>query len=231
MSEAYPITPAAAGAPTRAAVLLSAGGVLFAVYLLTRPYRVAGDTVEQFASVWWLVSHTAAMVGFVAIAGGLVEGARILRGTAGARAAGRSAGFAAVGAALLLPYYGAETFALHVLAGDPVVSTVGGVTAAGEMPVAESIRLHPLPATLFGIGLLAFATGAVLAGLALVRAGGPRYAAVLLGAAWIVFISQYFVPPAGRMAVGVLLLVACVAFAVALFRLSEVSESAVSVRD
>lgn len=227
MTKAYPITtadevsPNPTPNPTPAAVLLAAGGALFAVYLLARPYRAAGDTVEQFTSTWWLVSHVAAMAGFVAIAWGLVERARVLRGTVGERLAGRSAGFAAVGVALLLPYYGAETFALHVLAGDPAV-----VAAGGEMPVAESIRLHPLPATLFGMGLLAFAIGAVLAGFALARTGGPRYAAVLFGAAWIAFIPQFFVPPVGRMAVGVLLLVACVAFAAASLRLSEESESA-----
>lgn len=224
MSMAYPSVTVRA--PARAAMLLSGGGVLFAVYLLTRPYRAAGDTVEQFASVWWLISHTAAMVGFVAIVGGLAEAARVLRGPATARLASLSTVFAAAGVALLLPYYGAETFALHVLSAEP-----GVVMADGEMPVAESIRLHPLPATLFGLGLLACAGGAVLAGLALARAGGARFAAVLFGASWIIFIAQYFVPPIGRMAVGVLLLASCVAFAVALLRLSEVSEYAAPVRD
>lgn len=193
-----------------ATLLLGAGGILFAVYLLTRPYGSGGDGVEQFTSTWWVISHTAAMLGFVVIAWGLATRADALRDTPGYVPARVGAGFSAAGTALMLPYYGAETFALHVLGGDPQFAAVGG-----EVAVAETIRLQPVAAGLFGIGLIAFALGASAAADGFRRSGGSAFVGTLFAAAWVLFIPQFFLPPAARMGCGVLLLVACVVFAVA----------------
>lgn len=112
---------------TRAAALLAAAGALFAIYLLARPYAPGGgqDTVKEFASGWWLVAHSAAMIGFVAVSWAIGEAAAGLAGGPGARLLRWAGGFFAGGTALVLPYYGAETIALHAIGRQEVADPEG----------------------------------------------------------------------------------------------------------
>lgn len=153
----------------RTAALLA--GVAMAGYLLARPYP------DDFASPWWIVSHTLGMVGFVALA------------VLGDRAGGRVRPLLTLGAALVLPYYGAETFGL----------------AAGADP--EAFRMQPVALGMFLLGLAAVAAG----GLLLAR---RTTAAVPLGVLMALVLPQFWLPPVGRMGFGVLFLAAAVWFAV-----------------
>lgn len=184
-------------------------GVLMTVYLTLRPYGDVGGSAtlaaaEAFASPLWIASHLAGATSLVALA------------ALWAQVSTRWPRWAAiVGVAMVLPYYGAETFALHeigarALAGD-----------TGVLDLVVAVRDHPVAMTLFGIGLVALAVAGIGAALwwrrdsAQMRAGDrgkllPGGALVPLAVVAALFLSQFFLPPAGRMVYGVVFAVAAV---------------------
>ncbi len=186
-------------------------GVLMALYLLTRPYGDVGGPDAQaaaLASPWWLFSHVCGMLA-------LASAARLaLRmhdiAPRPLTAVGRWTGLA--GMVLVLPYYGAEAFALHVL---------GQRAATGDMsllPLVEEIRSGSVAMSLFGLGLVLLAVAGATAAIAWRSVGSPRWAAWPLGLVIAGMLPQFFLPPAGRMAYGVVALVAGMILAVAAWR-------------
>lgn len=187
-------------------------GVLMAIYLLLRPYGDAagGDTLQAaaaFASPWWIVAHlcgAAALVSFARLALRMSE----VMPSLSARLA-RWSGLA--GAVLVLPYYGAETFALHVL---------GRHALAGDssaLSMVAPIRDQPVALTTFGLGLLLLALSGILVAIAWQRhhpVGSPGLAAWPLGIMVALVLPQFFLPVGGRMAFGVFY--ACAAVLLAL---------------
>lgn len=182
-------------------------GALMAAYLLLRPYGDAdgGDTLaaaEAFASPLWIASHVAGAAALVALAAPWA-----LVSTGWPRWA------AVVGVAMVLPYYGAETFALHeigarALSGD-----------AATLELVAAVRDNPVAMTLFGVGLIALAAAGIGAALRWRRGhartpvgarGRPPSGGALLPLAVVaaLFLTQFFLPPAGRMAYGVIFAVA-----------------------
>lgn len=175
-----PVRPPAVRASS-SAVLLASAGVLFVVYPVVRPWgdSTTAGAAAAFASPAWLVAHLAAVAGFVLV--GLAM-----------RSFGRPAEITWwVGAGLVLPYYGAEVFALHVLGQR--------IAGAPMMEVAEAIRLGPTAAVVFVAGLVALAVSGVLVA---VREGalGVPFAIAMVG-----FLPQFFAGPEIRIAHGVLL--------------------------
>ncbi|MGO0577646.1 hypothetical protein [Ornithinimicrobium panacihumi] len=177
-------------------------GVLMATYLLLRPYgdHAGGSTAEAaqaFASTRWVVAH---LFGALALASFARLALRLddLGSTRLSRAA-RWTGLA--GAALVLPYYGAETFGLHAL---------GRAALAGDQGVlqlVDDIRDQPVALTMFGLGLVLLAACGLILALAWQRRTGSL-AAWPLGALMALFLPQFYLPPTGRMAYGVLYAVA-----------------------
>ncbi|MEJ2870024.1 hypothetical protein WCD74_19810 [Actinomycetospora sp. OC33-EN08] len=161
-------------------VPLLVAGVLFVVYPALRPRGdlTAAGAAAAFASPLWLVAHLAAVVGFVLVGLGLRERGR------------RTEVVWWVGTGLVLPYYGAEALALHVL----------GQRTSGEelVTTAEAIRLSPVAATLFATGLVALAVAAVLVAV-------HDRAGVVFAVAMVAFLPQFFAPPVVRVAHGVVL--------------------------
>lgn len=168
-------------------------GVLMAGYLLLRPYGDAdgGETLaaaEAFSSPLWIASHLAGAASLVTLAA-----LWSLLTTGPLRWAGP------VGAALVLPYYGAETVALHeigarALAGDP-----------GVLALVPAVRDNPAAVTLFAVGLIALAAAGIVAALSwrrLQRPGRAAHAFLPLAVIAALFLPQFFLPPAGRMAYG-----------------------------
>lgn len=80
-----------------------------------------------------------------------------------------------------------------------------------------------LAMTVFVIGLLLVAVAAVLAAIAVWRSGSlPRWSAVPLAALLATMLPQFFLPHAGRIAWGVLVAIAALWLATALWRASTV---------
>ncbi|MGB6276219.1 MAG: hypothetical protein WBF80_12545, partial [Rhodococcus sp. (in: high G+C Gram-positive bacteria)] len=166
-------------------------GVMFAAYPALRPYsdEVGSAGADAFASSNWVLSHTFAMLGFVAL------GLTVLYG-------GRRSDLAVVttwiGVGLVLPYYGAETFALHALGVDAVHNANPGL-----IDLADPIRYSLVQSVMFGLGLVLIAVGLVAFALR------NRYAAVL-AAGFVLFLPQFYTPPAVRIAHGVLIAVGAI---------------------
>jgi hypothetical protein len=184
-------------------IALVAAGLLFVVYPTVRPYGdlTPDGAVGAFASPAWIVAHLAAVAGFVLTGVGLTA----LRGRVG----GFALGTWVAGTALVLPYYGAEAFALHALA-------VGG--APDVAGLAELVRMGPVQLTVFGAGLGLLAVAGVLTAVAAARADLGRWVGVAFAAGMVLFLPQFFAAPVLRIAHGVLLGVGCLVLAFALGR-------------
>lgn len=178
-------------------------GILMAVYLLLRPYgdslsSTSTEAAAAFASRWWVVAHLAGALALVQL--GRV-GLRVddLLATSTTRIA-RWAGLA--GAVLVLPYYGAEAFGLHVIGR-------AGMSDPSVMALVDEVRGHPAALTTFGLGLLLLAvSGIATAGgwQQAARAQGwavPALAPWPLAVATILLLPQYSLPPTGRMIYGI----------------------------
>jgi hypothetical protein len=197
------------------AVALAAAGVLFLAYPLVRPYHdestVAGATKSMVSNAW-VAAHLFAMVGFVLLPLGLLAVAGVVGRT---RAAGLSlAAIVAVwiGAALSLPYYGSEDFGLHAIAGPHG-------NQSNVVGLVDAVRNQPVALTTFGGGLVVLAVGAVIAAVAIWRSDVlPRWSGVPFAVAIVLFLPQFYAPPAVRIAHGVLMLIGFVVLAGALWR-------------
>jgi hypothetical protein len=203
-----------------AAMSLIASGVLMAAYLLLRPYGdVSGGqpAVQAMASGWWVASHVCGMLALASLASAALRMADTAGGASGLLA--RWAGLG--GVVLVLPYYGAETFALHVIARH------ARGTDVASMSLVTEIREHPVAMSMFGLGLLLIAvSGAAMAiawrrvAVELAWAGWP------LGVLLVLFLPQFYLPEVGRMAYGVAYLVAASLLGVAVRRAAGPSTGA-----
>jgi hypothetical protein len=177
-------------------VALAAAGVLFLLYPATRPWEdetTAAGAAAAMGSGAWVASHLFAMIGFVLVPIALLEVHRTAAITFWA------------GAGLTLPYYGAENFGLHEIAGQPNL-----------LELAEAVRYNPVAVTTFAIGLVTMGAGAVVVALKL-----RTVPAWLFAAGFALFLPQFFTPPAVRIALGVLLLAGCAWLAWSLSRTRE----------
>ncbi|MFU8851369.1 hypothetical protein ACNAW0_10355 [Micromonospora sp. SL1-18] len=203
---------------TRAgAVALAAAGLLFILYPATRPWAdettMAGAT-EAMSSPAWVASHLFAMIGFILLPLGLLTLPDAMRHGRGGPLALAAAVTTWIGAGLTLPYYGAEDFGLHAIA-----TRVADGQPIDLLDLAETVRFQPAAATTFGIGLVTLAVGAVMAGIAIWRSGVlPRYSGIPLAAGFVLFLPQFFTPPAVRITHGVLVGIGCAWVAVTLWR-------------
>ncbi|MFD5869108.1 hypothetical protein ACFWGD_10950 [Corynebacterium sp. NPDC060344] len=168
-----------------------------AAFPLLRPWgdKTGGapEMIEAFASPMWVVAHMSGMAGFV-----LIAAAVLAWGRRRARGPGVAQWWIAGGVALILPFFGAETFGLHVVA----------ATAPQDIAIATAAGIREgLPQlTAFGLGLLAIAAGAVLLAL-------RDRAAVVLAIGLATYLPQFFFGPEIRIAHGVVLLAGAVCWA------------------
>lgn len=196
--------------PQRLLLPTLVAGVLMVGYLVLRPYGDAGSEAEvagAFASTAWVVSHVLGLLAIAAIGLLTLRLAEVCDG-APARLARRSG---LLGVVLVLPYYGAETFGLHALghwaAVDPAV-----------LALTEEIRQQPVAITMFGIGLVLLAVAGIAIGITWSRAGSG----LLSGGAWPLAVAiaalapQFYLPPAGRVAFGLVFGLAAAIFAAAI---------------
>ncbi|MFZ2173384.1 MAG: hypothetical protein WAW17_05000 [Rhodococcus sp. (in: high G+C Gram-positive bacteria)] len=197
-----------------AAWLFVLTGAAFVIYPAARPFAPGGaaDGTAEFASNWWLVAHLSAVVGFIAFVGALFALRELLRETEGARAAAGALVSTWLGVGLTLPYYGAETFALHTLGR----STLNDRTA---LDLAEQIRMGGTAATTFAAGLALIGIGAVVAAVAIAKSRlFERWAGIPMALGFVLLIPQFYVAAPLRIAHGVLVGLGCVLVAVALLR-------------
>ncbi|MGH3929191.1 MAG: hypothetical protein ACRDTF_04360 [Pseudonocardiaceae bacterium] len=207
---------AARSAARSGALLIGLAGLLFLVYPVVRPYSdettLAG--ARALSSPAWIVSHLAAVIGFILIPLGLLA-LRDLLGASPVRGLASWAMFTAwVGVGLTLPYYGAEIFGGHAIAQRALDDN-----NADLLKSVEVFRYHPVAVTTFLVGLLLLAIGAVLAAIAVARSGLlPRWSGTLFAAGFVLFIPQFFTPAPVRMVHGLLIAIGCGWLALGMWR-------------
>lgn len=183
-------------------IRLACGGVLLAAYIVLRPWGPDGepDDVSAWGDVRWPLTHLAAVLGFVAIASGIHAMTRESR----SRRLIDASSWTAV--AMLLPYYGAEAYALHAIAEHGV---------SDETRLAEAIRMGGIQASTFAIGWLALAVLGFAFVLELRHQGlRTKAAAWTLAAGLATYLPVFYLPPAARVAHALLVGAAAVAVAV-----------------
>ena len=179
--------------PQTTRILLVFSGLALFGYLALRPWA-GGDTASAWASPLWPISHLLAVAGFVGYAAlGALRTGRL----------GRL--FAGVAVAMLLPYYGAEAFALHAL---------GTVAPDQAATVAQALRYGPLPLLTFALGWLALGSLAILMArtFSLSTLAG-RVALITHTAAMLAWLPVFFLPPTGRIAHAVVVLISALVLA------------------
>src|SRR6516162_673512 len=193
------------------AAALAAAGVWFLAYPVLRPWHdegtVAGATASM-SSTAWVAAHFFAMLGFILIPLGLLALRGALAATRAEPLALTAAVLAWIGSGLVLPYYGAEDFGLHAIAG----------ARADLLGLVHAVRYQPLAMTIFGTGLLLLAAAAIMTAVAVWRSHVlPRASAILFATGMALFLPQFFAPAAVRIAHGVLLAAGSIILATALW--------------
>jgi hypothetical protein len=196
------------------AAALAAAGVLFLAYPALRPWHdegtVAGATASM-SSTAWVTAHFFAMAGFILMPLGLLALRSALAATRAEPLALTAAVLAWIGSGLVLPYYGAEDFGLHAIAGPAGPRN-------GLLSLVYAVRYQPLAVTIFAAGLVLLAAAAILAALAAWRSHVlPRASGILFATGMALFLPQFFGPAAVRIAHGILLAAGSIILAAALW--------------
>ncbi|GAB3219209.1 hypothetical protein GCM10027447_01530 [Glycomyces halotolerans] len=186
---------------TRAgAVGMAAAGVLFVLYEAVAPRadQTSLEGASSWASTEWALAHLAAIVGLILIPLTWAALRGHLDGTAAERPAFLASLTGYIGSGLAISYYGAETYGLKAIGERAVAEGDTGLTE-----VAEAFRRDPTALTVFLIGLGLIALAAVLAAVAVWRSGTMnRWSAVPMAAVMVLYVPQFFLPHAGRIAWG-----------------------------
>src|SRR6516225_3845538 len=135
------------------AAALAASGVLFLAYPALRPWHDEGTVAGAMASMSstaWVAAHFFAMLAFILMPLGLLALRAALAATRVEPLALTAAVLAWIGSGLVFPYYGAEDFGLHAIAGP-------AGPRAGLLGLVHAVRYQPLAMTIFGTGLLLLA--------------------------------------------------------------------------
>ena len=146
------------------AVALAAAGVVVLAHPALRPWHdegTAAGATASMSSTAWVTAHFCAMLGFILMPLGLLA----LRSALAPRAeplALTAAVLAWIGSGLVLPYYGAEDFGLHAIAGS-------AGHRADLLSLVHAVRYQPLAVTIFGTGLVLLAAAAIMAAIAVWR--------------------------------------------------------------
>ena len=190
-----------------AALSLALAGVFFALYPAIRPFSDESTLqgAEAFATSSWLLAHSLAMMGFILLALGMLGLYGRLRGAAAGSSGITGLVVTWIGIGLTLPYYGAETFALHAVGREAI--QLNNVDLL--VTLTKSIRFGE-GAWFFGLGLLAIAVGPILFAIAVWRSGIlAKWSGVPLAVGFSLFLPQFFGPQPVRIGHGLLILVGC----------------------
>ena len=178
------------------AAALTVAAVLFVLYPAVRPWHdesTLDGARASMSSGAWVAAHAFGMIGFVLVPVGLLA----LRDLLGSPLATAALVSTWVGAGLVLPYYGAEDFALHAIASRHPEQL---------LDLVDAIRFGGTQATFFGVGLVLLGVGAVLAAVAIWRSRVlPRSCGILFAVGYALYLPQFFTPAPVRIAHGVLL--------------------------
>ena len=195
------------------ATALAAAGVLFAGYQTLRPYadETTMEGLKAMASNGWIAAHLYACAAYLLIPFAFYALRPLVGHTKVATAALVTSW---LGAGMTILYYGAEIFGVHEMAARGV--------AANDITMLELVdgfRYHPAAMTIFAGGLLLLGVSGVLAAVAIVKSDAfASWTGWPLAVGMALLLPQFFTPPAGRMAHGVLVALGGIAVAAGMWR-------------
>ncbi|MEU5725332.1 hypothetical protein ABZ783_26410 [Micromonospora sp. NPDC047738] len=199
------------------AAAFAAAAVMFVLYPALRPWHdesTAAGALAAMSAGTWVPAHTFAMIGFILVPLGLLALAQAVAGTRAGRTAVTAFVTGAVGAGLVLPYYGAEAFGLHAIATQAAANPQIDILA-----MADQVRFDPVAGTSFLAGLVALGVSAALAAAAVWRSGRmSKLSGVPFALGFLLFLPQFFAPAAIRIGHGALVGVGLLWLATALWR-------------
>lgn len=189
------------------ALSLAIAGICFVLYPAIRPFSDESTLrgAEAFAASSWLLAHSLAMIGFILLILGLLGLYSQLREMAAGSLGTTALVVTWIGVGLTLPYYGAETFALHAVGQEAVRQSNVDllVTLTNSIRFGEGIWF-------FGFGLLALAVDTILFAIAIWRSGIlAKWSGIPLAVGFALFIPQFFAPQPVRIGHGLLVMVGC----------------------
>ncbi len=189
------------------ALSLAIAGICFVLYPAIRPFSDESSLrgAEAFAASSWLLAHSLAMVGFILLTLGLLGLYSQLRETTAGSLGITALIVTWIGVGFTLPYYGAETFALHAVGQEAVRQNNVDllVTLTNSIRFEEGIWF-------FGFGLLAIAVGTILFGIAIWKSGIlTRWSGIPLAIGFTLFIPQFYTPQPVRIGHGLLVMLGC----------------------
>ena len=196
------------------AIALAAAGLLFAAYPALRPWHnenTITGAATSMNSTAWVAAHFFAILGFILVPLGLLAVRTALAATRAEPVAATAVVLAWIGSGLTLPYYGAEDFGLHAIAGPHG-------HPADLLNLIHDVRYQPLAATIFAAGLLFLAAAAIMTAIAVWRSHIlPRSSALIFATGLALFLPQFFSPAPIRIAHGILLAAGLIILAAALW--------------
>jgi hypothetical protein len=200
------------------AAAIALAGVLFLAYPAVRPWHdettVSGATASMSSNAW-VAAHFFAMAGFILLPLGLMALTTLTSGTRAHRPASAATVTTWIGAGLTLPYYGAEDFGLHAIAGPKG-------RGADLLHLIDAVRYQPLAMTVFGAGLILLAVGSILAAVAVWRSGVlPRWSGVLYAVGFALFLPQFFGPAPVRIIHGAVTAIGAIVLAATMWSRSQ----------
>ncbi|GAA4919509.1 hypothetical protein [Nesterenkonia rhizosphaerae] len=180
-------------------------GLAFAAFPLLRPWgdkEADGDgtvnteaMAEAFADPLWVISHVSGMAGWALLAAAVIAAHTVHLSTKL---------LFTLGIAALLPFYGAETFGLHILgAAAQERDDLTLVTLEG------SLRAEPTALALFGTGLLVAAVATILLARDTWASASIRWTGLPLAVLIALYLPQFFAPENLRITHGIMLGAAC----------------------
>jgi hypothetical protein len=206
------------------AAALAAAGVLFFLYPAVRPWHdesSVGGAVASMSSKAWMAAHLFAMLALILMPLGLLALCRLAEESRGFGLTVSGTVAIWLGAGLALPYYGAEDFALHAIA-----SKVNSGVPLDLLSLVDAIRFGTVAATTFALGLVLLGVGGVLLAVSIWRADIlPRLSGVPLAIALLLFIPQFYLPAWARIAHGILVALALLWLAAALWTVVSQKEA------
>ncbi|HJP80736.1 MAG TPA: hypothetical protein VJ914_41090 [Pseudonocardiaceae bacterium] len=186
---------------------LALSGVCFLLYPVLRPYsdEKSLDGARAMSSTLWIVAHLFAVGGFILFGLGILAIHSATRRARGGPIALRSLVVTWVGIGLLLPYYGAEVFGLHAISGQ-----AWNDRNEALLHLVDTVRYNPAAITMFGLGLVLLAAGAVMAARALSRSSVMMpFGGAVFALGFVLYLPQFFAPGPVRMVHGLIVLIGC----------------------
>jgi hypothetical protein len=201
------------------AITLVLAGLLFFLYPAVRPWHdestVAGALASLSTSAW-VAAHLFAVFSLILMPLGMLAVSAMSAGHRGGRMAFVGTVIMWLGVGLVLPYYGAEDFALHAIA-----RAASSGAQLDLLSLVDAIRFGAAAAATFGAGLLLLGIAGVLLAISVWRTAIlPRFSAVPLAVALVLLFPQFYLPAWGRVAHGVLVALALFWLAWTLWRSS-----------